>query len=57
MIWLIICAVVWLAGIPVAYKKYISKWEDHVESEKKYFSIIWPLTLLLYLIHFIHTEK
>jgi len=30
-----------------AYKKYISKWNNN-KFEKIYFSLIWPLVLILY---------
>ena len=44
---------VWIIGIVVAYKKFISKW-DNSKGEKIYFSIIWPLLIPLYLIHLIY---
>ena len=54
--WYVIVAVIWIIGIFVAYNKYISKWEGKTKGEKIYFSIIWPLTLVLYSIHYWHNK-
>ena len=55
MIWIIVL-LVWIIGGFIAYNKYISKWEDKSKDEKVYFSVIWPLLLPLYLIHWIHNN-
>ena len=55
-IWIIV-AIVWIVGIFVAYNKYISKWDGKTKAEKIYFSIIWPLVLPLYLIHYLHNRE
>lgn len=49
--------VVYVIGIFVAYNRYIKKWEGHSTLEKIYFSVIWPLTAILYLVHAIHNAK
>ena len=56
MFWLIVCLVVWIIGIPIAYKLWIGKWEDHTNFEKLYFSVIWPLVLILAGIHAVHNR-
>jgi positive regulator of sigma E activity len=56
MIWIIIVLLVWIIGGFIAYNKYINKWEDKSKGEKVYFSVIWPLLLPLYLIHWIHNN-
>ena len=56
MFWLIVCLVVWIIGIPIAYKLWISKWEDHTDFDKLYFSVIWPLVLILAGIHALHNK-
>lgn len=56
MFWLIVCLVVWIVGIPFAYKLWIGKWEDHTDFEKMYFSVIWPLVLILAGIHALHNR-
>ena len=53
--WYIILLVIWIVGIFVSYNKYISKW-DKSKVEKIYFSIIWPLVLPLYGIHYYHNK-
>ena len=55
MIWLIIILIGWVIGIPIAYN-IIKKWENKSKGEKVYFSVIWPLTALLYSIHWIHNK-
>lgn len=55
MNWIII-AIIWFVGIFVAYNKYISKWDSQTKTAKIYFSIIWPLVLPLYLIHYLHNR-
>ena len=52
--WIIIAAI-WIIGIPVAYFAFMKKWENPTW-EKIYFSIIWPLLIPLYIIHFIHNR-
>lgn len=54
MIWLIIILAIWVIGIPVAYFWKIKEWEGKSKAEKIYFSIIWPLVLPLYGIHWLH---
>ena len=56
MFWLIVCLVVWIIGIPFAYKLWIGKWADHTNFEKLYFSVIWPLVLILAGIHALHNR-
>ena len=56
MFWLIVCLVVWIVGIPFAYKLWIGKWEDHTDFDKLYFSVIWPLVLILAGIHALHNR-
>lgn len=55
MIYLVISLVVWFVGIFIAYNKVINKW-DNPKGEKIYFSIIWPLMLPLYLVHYVHNH-
>ena len=56
MIYWIIAAVIWIIGIFVAYFTVISKWDGKSQAEKIYYSIIWPLLLLLYPIHWIYNS-
>jgi len=56
MIYWIIALVIWLIGIFVAYNNFISKWENRSKLEKIYFSVIWPLVLPLYGIHYLHNN-
>lgn len=56
MFWLIVCLVVWIVGIPIAYKFWMGKWEDHTDFDKLYFSVIWPLVLILAGIHALHNK-
>ena len=51
VMWILL--VLWIIGIPISYKWFISKWNQS-KGEKIYFSIIWPLLLPLYVIHLIH---
>lgn len=53
--WYLIVLVVWLAGIGIAYNKFISKW-DNSTFEKIWFSIVWPLLIPLYLIHWVNNK-
>ena len=48
-----ILLIVWVVGAFVAYYKFISKWNNS-HFEKVWFSIFWPLTLILNVIHRIH---
>ncbi len=54
---LIIILAIWIIGIPVAYFWKIQKWEGKSLGEKIYFSAIWPLTAILYGIHYIHNNN
>lgn len=56
MFWLIVFLVVWIVGIPFAYKLWIGKWTDHTKFDKLYFSVIWPLVLILAGIHALHNR-
>jgi hypothetical protein len=57
MVGLVIALVVWIVGIPIAYKFWIGKWEDHTNFDKLYFSVIWPLVLILAGIHAVNKRK
>ena len=57
MVGLVIALVVWIVGIPIAYKFWIDKWEDHTAFDKLYFSVIWPLVLILAGIHAVNKRK
>lgn len=48
-----IVLIVWLVGAFVAYYKFMKKLPNS-QFEKVWFSIFWPLTLLLDIVHFIH---
>lgn len=50
----VIILAVYIIGILVAYNK-IRKW-DKTGFEKVFFSIIWPLVLILYGIHWLHNK-
>lgn len=52
----IIICILWLIGIFISYNKFISKWEKNTKFEKIYFSIIWPITGLLYGFHYAHNN-
>ena len=56
MVYWIIALVIWLIGIFVAYNNFISNWENRSKLEKIYFSVIWPLVLPLYGIHYLHNN-
>lgn len=56
MKWLIIILVIWIIGMFVAYKKYISKWDNSM-FEKIWFSILWPVLLPLYGIWYLHNKN
>jgi hypothetical protein len=45
----------YIIGIFVAYNK-IKEWDNN-EFEKVFFSIIWPLVLFLYGIHWLHNKS
>ena len=45
----------YIIGVFVAYNK-INEWDNN-EFEKVFFSIIWPLVLILYGIHWIHNKE
>lgn len=53
-LYLALILIVYIIGIPVAYKK-MESW-DHNKFEKACFSIIWPLVLILYGIHYLHNN-
>ena len=52
MIGWIIALIVWLVGIPIAYK-FTKKWESQTKTEQIYFAIIWPLLIPLYIVYWI----
>ena len=56
MVYWIVALVIWLLGIYVAYDRFIGKWENHSKFERIYFSVLWPLVLPLYLIHYLHNK-
>lgn len=51
--WYVILVVLWVIGALVSYKMFISKWDNTI-GEKVYFSIIWPIVLILYGIYRLH---
>ena len=53
--WYIILLAIWIIGIPVSYFKFIKNFDNN-QFEKITFSIIWPLLLPLYLIHYLHNK-
>ena len=55
IVW-VIALVIWVVGIFVAYNKFMKHWENQSKFERKYFAIIWPLVLPLYLVHWIHNK-
>lgn len=57
MVGLVIALVVWIVGIPIAYKFWIGKWEDHTDFDMLYFSVLWPLVLILAGIHAVNKRK
>lgn len=52
----VILIAIWIIGIPVAYFKFIKNFDNYV-FEKVIFSIIWPLLIPLYIIHYFHNKK
>ena len=50
---IVLLVLLYLAGAFVSYKYAISKW-DNKEWEKVAFSLIWPLTLILWGIYKLH---
>ena len=54
MLYAIIAAIIWIIGIFVSYFCIIKKWDSHKLWGKIYLSIIWPLLIPLYIIHWIH---
>jgi hypothetical protein len=54
MVYLIV-AIVWIIGGILAYKYFISKWDDS-KFEKIWFSCVWPCLIPLYIIHAIHNS-
>ena len=56
MIYGIIAAIVWIIGIFLVYKYYFKESTSNTKFEKIYFSIIWPLLLPLYAIHYTHNN-
>ncbi len=55
MIYWIIALVIWLIGIPFAWN-IIKKWDGQSKGEKIYFTIIWPLLIPLFIIHWCHNK-
>jgi hypothetical protein len=53
IMWYVILVVLWVIGALVSYKMFISKWDNTIV-EKVYFSIIWPIVLILYGIYRLH---
>lgn len=51
--WYIIGIIVWLIGVFVSYKYFDL---GTTKAEKIYFSIIWPLLVPLYIVHWIHNN-
>lgn len=54
MIYIVIIALVWIAGIYPAYQK-IKEWDNN-QFEKYAFSLIWPLVVPLYYIWKLHNK-
>ena len=52
LFWVILIAIIWIAGGFVAYSKFIKDWNVSV-FEKIYFSSLWPATLLVYILWWI----
>ena len=53
--WILIIIVVYLLGGFITWQK-VKSWK-HPWYEKADFVIIWPLTLLLYGIHYLHNKE
>ena len=51
MIWIVVIAV-WLIGMVVSYLEVFKKWddEDANQFEKLWYSFVWPLVGILYVI-------
>ena len=52
--WIILA--IWLLGLPFAYR-IVWKWKDNDFMTKLSAVLIWPLTLMLYLIHLFHNKE
>lgn len=55
MWYIVIILVIWLVGIPIAYNRIISKW-DNSKAEKIYFSCLWPMLLPLFIFYYCHMK-
>ena len=53
-IYLWITLIIWVLGIPASYFLIIKKWDSHSLIGKIYLSVIWPLLIPLYIIHWLH---
>ena len=56
MIYGIIAAIIWIVGIFLVYKYYFKESTSNTKFEKIYFSIMWPLLVPLYVIHYAHNK-
>lgn len=49
--------IVWLIGTVVSYSLVFKKWkEDATKFEQIWYSLIWPLVAILYVIHWMHMK-
>lgn len=56
MIWWIIAAIIYIAGIFISYKTVISKWTKQSTFNKIWFSIFWIVLIHLYGIHILYNR-
>jgi len=55
--WLVIVAIIWAIGIPVAYFCYMRKSKTASKFDKIWLSCFWPLLFPLRIIHYFHNRE
>lgn len=55
MIYGIIIGIIWFIGIFVSYFLVMKNW-DNSTFEKIWFSVVWPVLIPLYGIHYLHNK-
>ena len=57
MVWIIV-ALVWIIGGLISYECVFKKWDedDATKFEKIWYAVVWPMVLLLYLVHVLHNN-
>lgn len=57
MVWIIV-ALVWIIGGLISYEYVFKKWDEDDASkfEKAWYAVVWPMVLLLYLVHVLHNN-